>query len=133
MRSSLAGVDQPGRPIQGISGREAAEILGLSSEISVCRLVGTGVLTKAKHLGAPSTATRSSGSRCSGTDPVIRTGPRRASAAAILGVSTNRVHQLVHRGFLPAVDHEGRRYFRRQQVEVVANAREARKVTGRIG
>ena len=78
MRSSLAGVDQPGRPIQGISGREAAEILGLSSEISVCRLVGTGVLTKAKHLGAPSTATRSSGSRCSGTDPVIRTGPRRA-------------------------------------------------------
>ena len=51
-----------------------------------------------------------------------------AGVAEILGVTPNRVRQLVDRGFLPAVRHEGRWYFRRHQVEVIANAREARRL-----
>ena len=47
-------------------------------------------------------------------------------AAEILGVSTTRVKQLARDGRLPAVRH-GRYYrFRRHQIEVIANAREAR-------
>jgi hypothetical protein len=41
--------DQLGRPIQGISGREAAAILGLVNEMSVYRLAATGVLTKPRN------------------------------------------------------------------------------------
>jgi excisionase family DNA binding protein len=48
--------------------------------------------------------------------------------AAILRVSTTRVRELARRGKLPCVRHEGHYYFRRAQVEVIANAREARKV-----
>ena len=51
----------------------------------------------------------------------------------MLGVTPNRVRQLVQRGFIPVVEHDGRRYFRRRQIEVVANARESRKVTGTLG
>ena len=47
-------------------------------------------------------------------------------AAEILGVTPRRVTQLVHKGFIPAVQHRGRWYFRRHQLEVVANARAAR-------
>ena len=50
-----------------------------------------------------------------------------AGVAEILGVTPNRVRQLVDRGFLPAVRHDGRWFFRRHQVEVIANARELRR------
>ena len=49
-------------------------------------------------------------------------------AAEVLGVTPSRVRQLVRRGFLPVVMHAGHCYSRRQQVEVIANARESRKL-----
>ena len=48
----------------------------------------------------------------------------------MLGVTAKRVHQLTVKGFLPFVDHAGRRFFRRPQIEVVANARKARWADG---
>lgn len=48
-------------------------------------------------------------------------------AAAILGVNVSRLNQLVAAARVPFEVHaSGRRLYRRQQVEVVANAREAR-------
>lgn len=51
-------------------------------------------------------------------------------AAAILGVNRQRVTQLVEAGRLPCVQPApmARRWFRRGQVEVIANAREARRL-----
>lgn len=54
-------------------------------------------------------------------------------AATILGVSTTRVRQLVAAGRLPAVRHGRRWVFRRDQLEVVANARDARKYAAEGG
>jgi predicted site-specific integrase-resolvase len=49
------------------------------------------------------------------------------SAAQILGVSVRRVRQLAALGLLPAMhDTRGNLRFRRAQVEVIANARDAR-------
>ena len=53
--------------------------------------------------------------------------------AELLSVTPTRVRQLVDRGFLPAVRHHGRWFFRRHQIEVVANARDARKLRGTLG
>ncbi|WP_414689820.1 helix-turn-helix domain-containing protein [Nocardioides sp.] len=48
-------------------------------------------------------------------------------AADLLGVTIKRVHQLIRKEFLPAVQAPyGRWYFRRAQLEVVTNARNAR-------
>ncbi len=48
-------------------------------------------------------------------------------AADILGVNVARLNQLVAKGFLPFEVHaDGTRMFRRDQLAVVANAREAR-------
>lgn len=48
-------------------------------------------------------------------------------AADILGVNVARLGQLVSKGFVPFVVHiDGTRLYRRQQREVVANARDAR-------
>ena len=50
-------------------------------------------------------------------------------AAGVLGVSVQRVKQLLDKGFLPYVVHvSGARLMRREQVETVANARTARKL-----
>lgn len=49
-------------------------------------------------------------------------------AAEILGVSVERVRQLATTGRVPAVRHGRRWVFRRDQLEVVANARDARKL-----
>jgi excisionase family DNA binding protein len=48
------------------------------------------------------------------------------AVADVLGVSQTRVRQLVHKGYLPAVNWQGHYFFGRPQVEVVANARDAR-------
>jgi hypothetical protein len=53
-----------------------------------------------------------------------------AVAAEILRVSRNRVRQLANRDLLHCVEHHGRRYFRRPQVQVVANARDPRWHSG---
>lgn len=48
-------------------------------------------------------------------------------AADILGVNVARLNQLAAKGFLPFEVHaDGTRMYRRRQLEVVANAREAR-------
>ncbi len=48
-------------------------------------------------------------------------------AADILGVNIARLNQLVAKGFLPFEVHaDGTRMYRREQLSVVANAREAR-------
>ena len=56
-----------------------------------------------------------------------------AEAAIVLEVSRERVRQLAARGRVPAVRHQGRWLFRRHQLEVVANARNARKFAGEWG
>ena len=56
-----------------------------------------------------------------------------AEVAEILGVTQHRVRQLVARGFLRAVRYGSRWFYRRHQVEVVANARDARKLRGTLG
>jgi hypothetical protein len=50
--------------------------------------------------------------------------------ADILGVTITRVHQLARRDLLPCVRHQGHYYFRRPQVEVVADARRTRWHSG---
>jgi predicted site-specific integrase-resolvase len=48
-------------------------------------------------------------------------------AADVLGVNRARLNQLADRGFVPYVTHDdGTRLYRREQLEVVANARQAR-------
>ena len=49
-------------------------------------------------------------------------------AARILGISRARVYQLRRADRLPAVEHHGRHYYRRAQMEVMGNARESRKL-----
>jgi len=115
-------------PILGVSGKEAANILGIR-ELSVARLVSQGVIPKtAKH--ARFALDRSDVERVALER--YQAGHRywlsTREAAEVLGVGTTRVLQLVDRGFLPAVKHEGRWNFRRHQVEVIANARESRKL-----
>jgi hypothetical protein len=48
-------------------------------------------------------------------------------AADVLGVTRERVRQLAAADRRPCVVHAGRRYHRRHQVEVIANARESRR------
>jgi Helix-turn-helix domain len=110
-----------GEPRIGISGAEAAEILGIH-ELSVSRLVGRGILRKTvphRKIGLErADVERLALKRYAHKDHPYWT--TTAGAAEILGVTANRVRQLVVRGFLLAVRHEGRWYFRRHQVEVIA-------------
>ncbi|QWZ09735.1 helix-turn-helix domain-containing protein [Nocardioides panacis] len=123
----------PPPPVDGISGAEAADILGIA-ELSVSRLVHSGVLRKAvrgqRHGLERAEVERLALERWRPGRPYWVTA---LDAADILGVTRRRVTQLAERGFLPAVQHEGRWLFRRHQVEVVANAREARKLRGTLG
>ena len=57
-------------------------------------------------------------------EPHWLTGKR---AAAVLGVNVTRLNALAARGFVPfAVHSDGTRMYRREQLEVVATARDAR-------
>jgi hypothetical protein len=49
-------------------------------------------------------------------------------AARILGISRARVQQLRQADRLPVVEHRGRHYYRRAQLEVLSNARESRRL-----
>lgn len=112
----------------GLSGAEAAEILGIS-EMSVARLVMQGVLHKqVKHQRRGldlAEVERVSLERYRRGHPYWLT---TREAAAVLGVSDERVRQLVAADRLPCVERKGRRLFRRPQVDVIANAREARRL-----
>jgi predicted XRE-type DNA-binding protein len=113
------------RPILGISGAEAATILGIR-ETSVSRLVRRGLLRPAPF--AHKALDRDEVERLALER--YKPGPpywlNTADVANLLGVSKQRVGQLVRKEFLPAVEHNGRRLFRRDQVEVIGNARDAR-------
>jgi hypothetical protein len=118
-----------GGPSTASAAAKAADILGMANESSVYRLAATGGLTKPKHA-------RHAFDRDQVEQVALqryRRGHRywasTSGAAAILGVTTNRVRQLGQRGVLPAVNRDGRHYFRRHRVEVIANARDARKVS----
>ena len=55
-------------------------------------------------------------------------------AREILGVNKERVNQLADKGFLPfATHHDGTRLYRRFQLEIVSNARLARKLLQSMG
>lgn len=56
-----------------------------------------------------------------------------SEAADILGVTPARVRQLARSGRIPALRHTRVWVFRRHQLEVVANARDARKFAGEWG
>jgi excisionase family DNA binding protein len=118
----------------GISGAEPAQILGLASEFSVYRLVSQGVLPKARKYAKrgldQADVERVALDRWKPGHSYFAT---TTEAAELLGVTRNRVQQLVDRGFLPAIRHDGRWFFRRHQVEVVVNAREARRLRGTLG
>jgi hypothetical protein len=121
-------------PIGGISGAEAAEVLGLASELYVSRLIKEGITTKAIHgqrYGLERTEVeRVALERWQPGKPYWTTS---ATAAELLALTQTRVRQLVDQGSLPALQHDGRWFFRRHQVEVIANAREARKIRGTLG
>lgn len=121
-------------PILGLSGTEAAHILGVSDELYVYRLVSQGVIPKAqKHqrFGLDrGDVERVALERYRPGHPYWATS---REAEQLLGLSKSRVDQLVRAGRIPYVEHHGRRYFRRHQLQVVANARESRRVGGRVG
>ena len=112
----------------GLTAAEAAEIIGVTPQ-SVARLVHQGRLPKpVKHARADLDRDAVEAAALArvprhGGHPYFLTA---SEAAGVLGVTPKRVHQLVAKGFLPAVEHDGRRLFRRPQLEVVANARKAR-------
>ncbi len=109
-------------PIAGLTAREAAEILGVAPA-TVNVMVSRGVIPKqVKHARA--------GLDRDVIERLALDRPRRSAywltateAAQILQVTPNRVHQLVQQGFLPVVVHNGRSWFRRPQLTVVAHAR----------
>jgi excisionase family DNA binding protein len=114
------------RPSQGLSAAEAARILGVR-ESTVANWVSEGVLPKAvkwQRSGLDRADVENLAlERYTPGHPCFATN---REAAQILGVSRERVKQLVDSGRLPCVEYRGRRYFRRQQVQVIANARNAR-------
>ena len=113
-------------PCQGLSAAEAARILGVRAN-SVDQLVSRGVLPKAvkrqRHGLDLADVEYLALQRYTPGHPWFATN---REAAQILGVSRSRVSQLVNAGRLPFVERRGRRYFRRQQIQVIANARNAR-------
>jgi excisionase family DNA binding protein len=114
-------------PCQGLSAAEAARILGVPAS-TIANWVSDGLLRKAvkwqryglDRAGAENLALQ----RYTPGHPWFATN---REAAQILGISRERVKQLVDAGRLPCVEYRGRRYFRRQQVQVIANARNARQ------
>lgn len=113
----------------GLTAAEAAEILGVTRQ-SVYRLVHEGKLPKPDKY-------KNAGLRLDDVEraSLERLRPRAShpywvcvrEAAELLGLSRTRIRQLADAGRVPGVLHDGRWWFRRPQIEVVANAREARR------
>ena len=131
--ASLDVIEWVGQP--GLSVAQAAEVLGVHPG-TVAKMVSQGRLTKAcKH--------QRQGLDLRDVEELALERWRRPGhpywvttreAAEILGVSATRVRQLVRRDLLPSVERQGRLFFRRPQVQVVANARQARwRPDGRHG
>ena len=118
-----------GEPRIGISGAEAAEILGIH-ELSVSRLVGRGILRKAiphRKIGLDrADVERLALERYARRDHRYWT--TTAGAAEILGVTANRVRQLVDRGSCRRFATTVAGTSGGIRVEVIANARESRKL-----
>ena len=113
----------------GLTAAEAAEILGMNTQ-SVYRLIHEGKLPKqAKYKNA--------GLRLEDVELAslerLRTRQRHPywaglqEVADVLCLSRTRVRLLAALGRVPSVRHRGRWWFRRAQIEVVANARKARR------
>jgi len=123
----------PDPPVDGISGKEAGRILGIR-ELSVSRLVNQGVLPKTvrgQRFGLDrADVERVALERFRAPHPYWCTA---GDAAKILGVDVTRVLQLVDQGLVPAVQHTGRWYFRRHQLEVIASTPEAQAFLGTWG
>jgi len=113
-------------PGHGLSSAEAAGILGVRVN-TVDWWVARGVLPKAikrqRHGLELTDVEIVALQRYTPGNPWFATD---RAAAQILGVSRSRGTQLVNAGRLPFVEYRGRRYFRRRQVRVIANARNAR-------
>lgn len=115
--------------VVGLTAKEAAAIIGCSRN-HVYRLVNQGRLpTVSPQKWAqldPAEVERFSLARLPSRVRAHHYWASTTEAAAILGVSRERVHQLVAAERIPAVRHHDTWLFRRNQLEVVANAREAR-------
>ena len=121
-------------PIPGLTAKEAAGILDVTSQ-TVHKMVCAGIIPKGmKH--ARGGLDRDAVEQVSLARLPLRRRPgphpywaTTREAAEVLGVSRARVRQLADSGRIPAVWREDGHhwYFRRPQLEVVANAREARK------
>jgi excisionase family DNA binding protein len=113
-------------PCQGLSAAEAGRILGVPAS-TVAKWVSEGVLPNAvkwQRFGLDRGDVENlAPQRYTLGHPWFATN---REAAQILGISRERVKQLVDAGRLPCVEYRGRRYFRRQQIQVIANARNAR-------
>ena len=123
--ASLDVTEWVGRP--GLSVAQAAEVLGLHPG-TVAKMVSQGRLTKACKHQRQGLNLRDVEElalekwRCPGHPYWLTT----RDPAEILGVSATRVRQLVRRDRLPSVERHGRLFFRRPQIQVVANARQTR-------
>jgi hypothetical protein len=127
-----------------ITQRQAAEILGCHVSL-IGKLVARGALTsyggrgslsreqvqalaafrraaaevvKPEHIRKPHRPPRTSGRPPDADHDWLRT----REAAAFMGVSRPAISQRARRGRLPYVEHEGRRWFRRDHLELVKHA-----------
>ena len=106
--------------VDWISGVDARRILGISQR-PLRRLVEDGVL----RLGDRPTR-RYSRRQVEALAAAQAEWIGASEAAIILGVTRTRVGQLSRKGFLPFDTFRGKRRYRRDQIQVVANARLAR-------
>lgn len=111
------------RTADAINLREAAELLGATTE-HVKRLIDAGVLTRTP-------GQRWSMSRQQVQEHLANPEPSKwisdTEAAAILQISKSRTSQIADKGFLPfEIGTNGRRRYRRNQIEVISRARQIR-------
>lgn len=115
----------------GLTAAQAAEIINATPN-AVYRLVYKGDLAKpVKHQRGGLQLVDVERASLDRYRPGRRRHPywcRAREAAEILGISVSRVGQLAAEGRLPFVVHHGQRLYRRGQLEVIANARDARRL-----
>jgi excisionase family DNA binding protein len=114
------------RPILGVSCAEAARILGVH-EVTVSKYVRAGLLHRRvpkQHDGLDRTEVEKLA--LDQWPPGHPYWVRTREAAELLGVSVGTVKRYARDGRLPFIERDGRRYYRRHQLEVIADARDAR-------